>query len=160
MPRGLRLLAFGNVLGDAAQAGDGAAGVEHRLAARQHPPVAAVGAHGLQLQFVRHAGAHGVVQPGAEPRPAFGREDAPMFGIWKGRQRGVVAHHAVQFVGPRDLSGFHVHGPTAEAGHALRLFQLHFAGAQGFFRLLAPGDVAGNGGAARDMAFRVPDWEH
>src|ERR1017187_1584236 len=31
--------------------------------------------------------------------------------------------------------------------------------AQGFFRLSALADVAGNGGAARDMAFRVPDWE-
>ena len=83
-----------------------------------------------------------------------------MFGVWRGRPGGVEAHHAVELVGPRDLSGFHIHRPTAEAGHALRFFQLRFARAQGFFRPLALGDVAGHGGAARDAAFRIPDWKH
>ena len=82
-----------------------------------------------------------------------------MLGVWKGRQRGVGAHHAVKLVGPLDLSRFHIHRPTAEAGHALRLFQLRFAGAQGFLRLLALGDIADHGGGARDMAFRVADGE-
>jgi hypothetical protein len=78
-----------------------------------------------------------------------------MFGVWRGWQSGVEAHHSIELAGPRDPSGFDIHRPTAEAGHALRFIQLGFARAQGFFRLLALGDVAGHGGVGLTFANRA-----
>jgi len=161
VPCGLRLLARRKYPGDAAQAGDGAVGVEHRLAARQHPPVAPIGAHGLQLQFVGTPVCTVLSKPVLSRTQLSGVKIRPCSEYGEGRPGGVEAHHAVELVGPRDLSGFHIHRPTAEAGHALRFFQLRFARAQGFFRPLALGDVAGHGGAAvmRPSASRTGNIE-